>query len=827
MPFIQLNICYYIRMIKVKKQFIFFVWMVVFAGSILYLPAGEKFILDDFSYASNQQAQAVWVAGSGYPAVQTGIDEGEHYLQTPIDYHLHQDRHWWDGYLSLDLSAYDRIVLDVEIPNLGIMQYFTLYFHCATTNSWGGSSAGIYQTGRQLWTFEKDGFSLPSDDFDWSNINRVRFSPWKNQEGTSYLRFYNFYAYSPDIYIVEGTQSVFYSTAEDIAQQIFTIFNSWDISVGLITDIDVENGKLEGAQLAIYPYNDNVSEQELDELEDFVQAGGKLMVFYNLPGRTADLLGLNNQGWIQEQYDGQFASYLFDTEDIAGLPEQVIQDSWNIRHVIPKRADSRVIAWWKNAGGDILDYPAWLLSDTGAYKSHIILRDDLVNTEKALLAITGQLHPRTWIEISEGAYDNIGRIAYYQGYSEAVSDIEVTAVHSPRKSEVYDYLEQAEILRNATTSLFEDEQYIEAYNMALEAREALLQAYYHVHRGRPGEFRAMWEHAGTGIKPGDWEYSIQVLKEAGFNSVIPNFLWGGTAHYESDYLHPTQAFLDYGDQVAQAVEAAHNAGMTVHAWKVHWRIHHAPESWQQQMSNAGRLQKSVHGEESSWLCPSHPDNQALELNSMLELVHNYDIDGLHMDYIRYQNDEYCYCDGCRDRFEEFISESIINWPDDCYSGHHKETYTDWRISNITRLVRSVSEEARAIEPGILISAAVFANYDTDLNLYAQEWVEWCKAGYLDFVCPMNYTTNFNRFERLLERQIELLEESIPMYPGIGAYVLTADEVIAQIKSAREYNLPGFVLFNYDPNAAENILPYLGKGITKDPKTAVRGFSLFE
>ena len=42
---------------------------------------------------------------------------------------------------------------------------------------------------------------------------------------------------------------------------------------------------------------------------------------------------------------------------------------------------------------------------------------------------------------------------------------------------------------------------------------------------------------------------------------------------------------------------------------------------------------------------------ALERDAMLEVATNYDVDGIHFDYIRYPASDHCYCDGCRTRFE--------------------------------------------------------------------------------------------------------------------------------------------------------------------------------
>ncbi|GAH52104.1 unnamed protein product, partial [marine sediment metagenome] len=71
------------------------------------------------------------------------------------------------------------------------------------------------------------------------------------------------------------------------------------------------------------------------------------------------------------------------------------------------------------------------------------------------------------------------------------------------------------------------------------------------------------------------------------------------------------------------------------------------------MKAQGRTQVNYNGSSNDrWLCPSHPDNRKLEIESMLEVARKYDVDGLHFDYIRYPGKEGCFCKGCRLRFEK-------------------------------------------------------------------------------------------------------------------------------------------------------------------------------
>jgi uncharacterized lipoprotein YddW (UPF0748 family) len=322
------------------------------------------------------------------------------------------------------------------------------------------------------------------------------------------------------------------------------------------------------------------------------------------------------------------------------------------------------------------------------------------------------------------------------------------------------------------------------------------------------EFRAVWNHSGMGAYPGDWERSAKLLKDNGFNAVLPNMLWGGSAHYASDILPRSETFKKNGDQIEQCCAAAKRHGLEVHVWKVNFNLSTAPKAFVEQLRREGRTQVSYKGEPVDWLCPSHPANRKLELDSMLEVARKYPVAGLHFDYIRYPNSASCYCAGCRERFEKESGKKVENWPQDCHSGARKEEYNDWRCRQITALVAAVHDEAKKIRPEIKISAAVFGAYPDCRKSIAQDWPAWIKAGYLDFVVPMDYTEKDDYFRRLVQSQLKLADKKIPVYPGIGAAAsrsaLSGDRVQGQIRIARELGAGGFSIFNLNPNTAERV-----------------------
>ena len=132
------------------------------------------------------------------------------------------------------------------------------------------------------------------------------------------------------------------------------------------------------------------------------------------------------------------------------------------------------------------------------------------------------------------------------------------------------------------------------------------------------------------------------------------------------------------------------------------------------------------------------------------------------------------------------------------------------------MVRAVSEQARAVKPKIKISAAVFRNWVTDRDGVGQDWKLWCDSGWLDFVCPMDYTNSDRQFENWVALQKDWAGRT-PVYPGIGESSshsrLPADRTIGQIEITRRYDTRGFIIFNYGAAESRELLPLLRLGAT--------------
>ena len=440
-----------------------------------------------------------------------------------------------------------------------------------------------------------------------------------------------------------------------------------------------------------------------------------------------------------------------------------------------------------------------------------------LNTEFYLsdLRATDPLPPSTPRGLAEAALAGIGRIASFKTYPDATNQIARLKVGDARVAKA---LAATAALRESALTSVAQQQFPEAQKQAAAAREQLLAAYCLAQKPLPGEFRAFWCHSAFGVQGMDWDEAIRRLAENGFTAILPNMLWGGAAFYDSKVLPVAAQTTTRGDQIRQCLAACRKYGVQLHVWKVDWNLGSAaPKEFVAKMRQAGRLQASSGGKEEPWLCPSHPDNQQLEIAAMVEVVRNYDVDGIHFDYIRYPDNDHCFCAGCQERFQRASGVTLTNWPEAVRAeGPLHQQWLEWRRGNITTVVRSVSEQARALKPKIKLSAAVFRNWTVDRDSVGQDWKLWCDKGYLDFVCPMDYTPSNGHFNTMVSQQVEWAGR-VPCYPGLGVSASSSrfgvDRAIEQINLTRRYQTHGFVIFNYGVKESAELLPILGLGIT--------------
>lgn len=326
--------------------------------------------------------------------------------------------------------------------------------------------------------------------------------------------------------------------------------------------------------------------------------------------------------------------------------------------------------------------------------------------------------------------------------------------------------------------------------------------------GPRGEFRGVWVYDPRRFEPDD---VVKTVKDAGFNAVFVRMSSAGAAYYPSSVL-PKAENTDR-DYAQEYIDAGKKYGVKIHAWHVCFMMHNASASVIKAAIQKGEVMRDTSGKalrptyNVPVRTPALLSNRQLEKKAMLELTQQYDFDGVQFDYIRYFSPMVDFSPVARAGFEKSIGSKVKKWPADVVSGKLKSRYKEWKATLVSSLVKEVSEAVHAAKPGIKVSAAVWHSADIALNDYCQDWGRWVQEGYLDFVVPMDYTPIDEHFTDWIEAQKKIVPSGVPLYAGIGSYMLNRpEELYRQIELCRQAGLPGYVLYNYDERLKIRFLP---------------------
>ena len=602
------------------------------------------------------------------------------------------------------------------------------------------------------------------------------------------------------------------------AERIRSTIAALGIQTVVIPDNEITAKKLEGVKLAIFPYNAALLDNDYLAIETFVKNGGQIMTFYSSDGRLAELLDLQSPEYVPGSKLGSPTAIKFDTKLLPGLPDTMAQGSWNITHPVPKPGSkAKVIGRWIDKNGKDLGYNAVTLGPHGAAFAHIYLNQSPNDGSRFFLAVIGSIIPAVWEKAVQTAIDKAGVYGAAKNFNELYRMVMDDGTEKAREAAT-----KALATYNEAKNLLEQKKYNDAIQKAQEADLAIKSAFALSFPPRPNELRGVWIHSPYGIRDWGWDKTIKYLADNGFNAIFPNMLWGYVADYESDVLPRHPSVATRGDQIKLCLEACRKYGIEMHVWKVCWNMgSHTPSALVEEMQKAKRTQVTIHGKDSKFLAPHIPENRQMELDAFLEIVRKYPVDGIHLDYIRYPDPSSAgdFSDSARDAFEKFLGKEVEGWPKSCQPGGKlRLKFNEWRRGNINLLVEAVHKEAKAIRPDIKISAAVYTDWEGTPESIAQSAITWVKNGWLDFVCPMDYTRDDTGFlERLVAAQTAATAARMPVYAGIGTYEHSDPAKTAeQIHAARRFGADGFICFQHDSRFATRFLPQLKENVTSAP-----------
>ena len=784
--------------------------------------AEEVTVFDASRYADSAAADAAWRrVQEDTPSMQRVTVDGRAMLKLRCNFRT--NTHWrvaWDVQGRWDLSKARELLLTIA-PDKTRGTSILMYLH-----SGGGwyKARPYIAAGESVATVSRNDFDTEDRPSGWHQVDTVRICITRDAPVDRVVHLASLRATlgNPRIAVYRNDAGVakqggvprYTRVVSDALRRI-------GAECEVMGDAAVAAGRLRDMKIVILPLNPVLPKGAADEINRFVNRGGKLIVCFNLPRPLDRLLGVRLGGYVDAKGTRMFDAIAFrDGNDRPAI--KAVQHSWGAQKIIPGD-ETRVVGTWTDdtfvtGSGKLAEMTDVTRNRNGYFVGHVLTRDDHLGKERLLVEMMGQLWGGIRAELYERRRERLGQTAGMKNVRELTAAALANAADDrARRVKVVDALDRAKKLETDARNALAKRDAEAAHNLILRAQETYTRAFAVSVPARKGEIRAVWCHNPVGIKGRSWDDAMKTLADAGFNTIIPNMSWGYSAAYRSKVL-PFAKNAGGVDRLAECLAAAKKHGIGVHVWRVNWNL-----AWRgsaedrRRLEAAGRLQKDRTGKTITWLCPSNPLNQKLERDAMLEVARNYDVAGIHFDYIRYPGEQGCFCPGCRKRFETEYRLKVKRWPADVLDGPHREQWLQFRRDNITRVVKAVSEQARKIKPGVKISAAVFPNWTSTRDQNGQDWKRWVEKDYLDFVCPMQYTRHAYAFNDQLRTNTRIVGGRIPLVPGIGATIgLTPDGTLQQILIARKQGAAGFTLFDYSAALADEHLPLLKLGATAHP-----------
>jgi uncharacterized lipoprotein YddW (UPF0748 family) len=363
------------------------------------------------------------------------------------------------------------------------------------------------------------------------------------------------------------------------------------------------------------------------------------------------------------------------------------------------------------------------------------------------------------------------------------------------------------------------------------------------------EFRATWvitwEYINSGSSVETNKARIREIldhhKRANMTSVLFQVRQSGTVYYQSSF-EPWGSYAGYAypgfDPLQYAIEEAHKRGLELHAWFNTFSV-------------ASTYTGTIANKHPEWICrdqngnpmtsnrAASPGLQAVRdytISVAMEIVRNYDIDGLHLDYVRWNEYDADDMEDAPSQIEQetkpdgFFSNNTINKLTSTestnrflYDVEHPysagvpagfNSWEDWWRWSVTKFVKTLHDSVQSVKPWVRLSPAALGKYktggSTGWNGYYvvyQDAALWFNEGYVEQLTPMHYhwlTGNdlFNAITSDWEPNIQPGIQAGRLYTcGPGSYRLADNNVWSNhagiVNRLRDKQwVDGFQFFSY-------------------------------
>ncbi|WGX75931.1 family 10 glycosylhydrolase [Paraclostridium bifermentans] len=306
---------------------------------------------------------------------------------------------------------------------------------------------------------------------------------------------------------------------------------------------------------------------------------------------------------------------------------------------------------------------------------------------------------------------------------------------------------------------------------------------------------------------------LDKLKETGINTIVlqvrpkADALYKSSINPWSDVLTGTTGKDPGYDPLKFAVEEAHKRNMEIHAWFNPYRVTTSGTDFNKLAANSpARLHPEwvISYNNKLYYDPGLPEVRKHIVDTVNEVVSNYNVDGIHFD-------DYFYPDS------NFADNQTYN-----KYGNGMEK-GDWRRSNVNNLLKDVKTSIKSIKPNVKFGVSpsgIWRNKSSDptgsdtrgSESYSTQYADtryWIKNNLIDYVTPQLYWPigySVADYSKLVSWWAnEVSGSNVNLYIGQGIYKQgtgdwvgqdIAGQIIQQVNLNRQYsNIKGSMYFS--------------------------------
>lgn len=328
------------------------------------------------------------------------------------------------------------------------------------------------------------------------------------------------------------------------------------------------------------------------------------------------------------------------------------------------------------------------------------------------------------------------------------------------------------------------------FKVALDKVQVANQAWdslqYAMIESHPVENRAIW-YRSTEKSDEEVRAVVEKLKTLNINTIYLETWYNGRfIGYSDNELIAHSVPNGSYDAMEGFVRICHENGIQVHAWVQNFFIGtvEAQEQTNQALADhfAGRWLTDCKGKDTFYygvsntnfifLNPYDKEVRSLLVDFYREIITKYEVDGLHLDYIRfpelnYGTNDFGYNDNIVSAWQKENHTTVD--PRTLTSGELYDSWNTFRQEIINSFVGEVYSMVCDTDPSVWLSAAVYPGIPNVKNEIFQDCENWVQNGYMDELFSMSYGADNSYVSDNASKFAQLAGDSCFYSTGISAF----------------------------------------------------------